>query len=99
METTLVKKATARCAHTKPGMWRVWHKASVAKRTVDFACSSLTLTFKTPRRYYARNRKMTMEEFAIGWNGNQVGQELSGPTWAPRRSHDPRVGRLHRGMF
>jgi hypothetical protein len=46
---------------------------------VDPATSSLTLTFQKPRRRYARTRKMTMEEFAAGWEGGKVGAEWGGP--------------------
>ena len=52
---------------------------SVATMTVDPARSSLTLTFERPQRRYARNRKMTMEEFAAGWDGGKVGHEWGGP--------------------
>lgn len=52
---------------------------AVAEVTVDPVHSSLTLTFEKPRRRYSRTRKMTMEEFAAGWDGGKVGQEWGGP--------------------
>ena len=81
MEATLVKWGNSQgvripsqvCADlgVRPG--------SVAKVEVDVAHSSLTLTFEKPRRRYARTRRMTMEEFAEGWDGGKVGQEWGGP--------------------
>jgi antitoxin component of MazEF toxin-antitoxin module len=55
------------------------HPGAVAEMAVDPATSSLTLTFQKPRRRYARTRKMTMEEFAAGWEGGKVGAEWGGP--------------------
>ena len=46
---------------------------------VDAEHSVLVLRFDLPRRRYGRTRKMTMEEFASGWDGGRVGQEWSGP--------------------
>lgn len=81
MEATLVKWGNSQgvripsqvCADlgVRPG--------SVAEVEVDVARSSLTLTFEKPRRRYARTRKMTMEEFAEGWEGGKVGREWGGP--------------------
>lgn len=48
----------------------------VADLELDAIACSLTLRFsKSPTRGYRRHRKMTMEEFAAGWEGGKTGTE------------------------
>lgn len=51
---------------------------SVAQVTVDDAARSVTFSFNQPKRKYAREKRVTMEEFAAGWQGGKVGEEWSG---------------------
>jgi antitoxin component of MazEF toxin-antitoxin module len=45
---------------------------------IDVEHSTLVVHFDRPKRKYHRNRKMTMQEFAAGWQGNKVGEEWGG---------------------
>ena len=49
-----------------------------AEVTVDAEHGVLVLKFERSKRAYARTRRMTMEEFAAGWDGGKVGAEWSG---------------------
>ena len=47
---------------------------SVAKVTVNESSRSL----EAPQQAYSRSKRMTMEEFAAGWEGPKVGKEWGG---------------------
>lgn len=51
---------------------------SVARVTVDDAERSVTFSFDQPRQLYTRAKRMTMREFADGWQGGKVGEEWGG---------------------
>ena len=51
---------------------------SVAKVTVNESSRSLTFSFEAPQQAYSRSKRMTMEEFAAGWEGPKVGKEWGG---------------------
>lgn len=46
--------------------------------TIDSSRRSITYTFEEPSSGYARSRRMTLEEFANGWDGDKVGEEWAG---------------------
>lgn len=52
---------------------------SRAEIDVDPRNSVLILKFKGGGKRYARSRRMSMEEFAAGWDGGKVGEEWGGP--------------------
>lgn len=51
---------------------------SVAKVTVNESARSLTFSFEAMHQAYSRSKRMTMEEFAAGWEGPKVGKEWGG---------------------
>lgn len=51
---------------------------SVAKVTVNESARSLTFSFEAAQRAYSRSKRMTMEEFAAGWEGPKTGKEWGG---------------------
>ena len=49
-----------------------------AEVTIDSEKSAIILTFRQPASGYSRSRKMTLEEFAEGWDGGRAGEEWAG---------------------
>ena len=49
-----------------------------AEVTIDSEKSAIILTFHQPKPGYSRSKKMTLEEFAEGWDGGKVGEEWTG---------------------
>lgn len=52
---------------------------SRAEVDVDPQNSVLILRFRGSGNIYSRSRRMSMEEFAAGWDGGKIGEEWGGP--------------------
>lgn len=51
---------------------------SIADVELDENNATITIRFEKPGRKYKRNRKVSIEELASGWDGGKTGEEWGG---------------------
>lgn len=81
METTLGRWGNSNAVRVPAEVceWLGIRPGSRAEIDVDAKNSALIIRFGRGGKRYSRSKRMSMEEFAAGWDGGKTGEEWGGP--------------------